>query len=116
MTQETLLENISNIKGISPKILKKIESEIDTYEKSNDISLPFCTDATIKFYNEFGYDGLEKATECGNLDVFNAFWHDAKEGLQGMSNILNGFANMTRNQDTYSGAIVTLEFGAINEY
>ena len=116
MKKETLLKNISNIKGISSKILKKIETEIDIYEKNNDISLPFCTDAKIKFYNEFGYDGLEQAIECGHVDAYNAFWNDAKEGMRGISNILHGFAEITRNQDMHSGAVVTLEFGAINEY
>jgi hypothetical protein len=114
MTQETLLENISNIKGISPKILKKIKTEIDTYEKSNDIPLPYCNDVKIKFYNDFGYEGLENATECGQVKAYSAFWNDAKEGMQGISNILHGFAEITRHQDTYSGAVVTLEFCALN--
>ncbi len=113
MKKETLLKNISNIKGISSNILKKIESEIDTYEKSNDISLPFCNDVKIKFYNDFGYEGLENATECGQVDAYNAFW-DAKEGLRGISDILSGYAEITSHQDTYSGAVVTLEFCALN--
>jgi len=113
MTQETLLKNISNIKGISSKILKKIETEIDKYEKSNDIPLPYCNDVKIKFYNEFGYEGLENATECGQVNAYSAFWN-AKEGLRGISDILNGYAEITSHQDSYSGAVVTLEFCAIN--
>ena len=114
MTKETLLNNIAAIKGIGPKVLQKVESEIDKYEKDNLINLPYCSDLKIQFYNDFGYEGLENADECGNMDAYHAFW-DSQEGLQGIANILNGYAELTRHQDTYSGAVVTLEFCALND-
>ena len=113
MTKETLLNNIASIKGIGPKVLQKIESEIDKYEENNRINLPYCSNSKVQFYNDFGYEGVEHATECGNFETYNGFW-ETKDGLQGLANVLNGYAELTLHQDSYSGAVVTLEFCALN--
>tara|TARA_Y100001937_G_scaffold57669_1_gene79041 strand:- start:269 stop:613 length:345 start_codon:yes stop_codon:yes gene_type:complete len=114
MTKETLLNNIATIKGIGPKVLQKIESEIDNYEEENKINLPYCSDFKIEFYNKFGYDGLENAEKSGEVSAYGVFWDDTK-GIISIADILSSYGELTRNQDSYSGAVVTLEFCALND-
>lgn len=114
MTKKALLNNIAAIKGIGPKALQKIENEIDNYEEKNRINLPYCSDFKIEFYNEFGYEGLEHAEKSGEVSTYGLAI-DPHAGMKSIADMLNSYAGLTMNYDTYCGAVVTMEFSCINE-
>lgn len=114
MTKKALLNNIAAIKGIGPKALQKIENEIDNYEEKNRINMPYCSDFKIEFYDEFGYDGLENAQKSGEISAYSVFGYESK-GLQSIAEILSNYGQLTEHQDSYSGAVVTMEFCALND-
>ena len=114
MTKKALLNNIAAIKGIGPKALQKIESEIDNYEEKNKINLPYCSDFKIEFYNEFGYEGLEHAEKSGEVSTYGLSI-DPQQSFKSIADMLNSYAGLTMDYETYCGAVVTMEFSCINE-
>ena len=110
-----LKDKIEAIKGIGPttaaKILELVEAEIDTVKTKMNINPPWCTDVKIDFYHDFGFDGLEDATKIGEIKTW--FISDHEE-LKSMFKMINEYGEMERSRDTYAGAVVTLEFGALN--
>tara|TARA_R110000744_G_scaffold185873_4_gene305239 strand:+ start:1361 stop:1705 length:345 start_codon:yes stop_codon:yes gene_type:complete len=107
---------LTKLRGIGPKTAEKIVAIVDAEKEKTrqavEIDVPFGTDVKIAFFHNFGYNGLKEAEKIGGIDTYCISDHNE---LKALFNLITEFGQMEAGKDTYAGAVVTLEFGALNE-